>query len=106
MIADVTTAVLRRSGERVPALEPTELTDEELTALALAADPSAPLAPGAVPVGPARDWSLPMAYLPPAARVARPHSPVRTVAIFVVIAAFLAITGLGFCATYGSLVVA
>jgi hypothetical protein len=84
-------------------LEPTELSDEELTAIALAADPDAPLDPDAVPLTDGRSNGLPASYMPPVARGTLPRSTVRTVAAFAIIAAFLAITGLGFCATYGVL---
>ena len=48
-----------------------ELTDEELTALALAADPDAPIAEGAVPIGihlAQLGRALPLWYMPPAVR--------------------------------------
>jgi len=84
-------------------LEPTELSDEELTAIALAADPDAPLDPDAVPLTHGRTNGLPTAYMPPLAAGPLPRSTIRTVAAFTIIAAFLAITALGFCATYGVL---
>ncbi len=84
-------------------LEPTELSDEELTAIALAADPATPLDPDAVPIAHGRTNGLPAAYMPPLAPGPLPRSTIRTVAAFTIIAAFLAITGLGFCATYGIL---
>ena len=48
-----------------------QLTDEELTALALAADPDAPIADGAVPIGihlAQLGPALPLWYMPPAVR--------------------------------------
>lgn len=80
------------------------ISDEELTALALAADPDAPLPDDALPDALIhRDWALPMSYFPPASRSLRPPSRLRTVTAIVVIALFLAITAFGFCATYGPL---
>jgi hypothetical protein len=79
------------------------LTDDELTALALAADPDAPLTADAQPWQPERDQALPLSYLPQPSVRSRPASRVRTVTAMVIIAAFLAITALGFCATYGQL---
>ncbi len=81
----------------------TEISDEELTALALAADPDTPLAADAQPWQVARTSTLPDSYLPAASRRSRPQTPIRTATVVVVIAAFLAITVLGFCATYGQL---
>ena len=88
------------------AREPCEISDEELTALALAADPSTPVAPNAAPWVPPRASTLPSSYLPAASVRSRPASPLRTITVLIVIAAFLAITACGFCATYGQLVYA
>lgn len=86
---------------------PLEWTDEELTALALAADPDAPLDPDAVALplypdpGPN---SLPAAYMPPAmSGVGRGW---RVPIAVVIILAFLAIDAVGLCITYGTLVAA
>jgi hypothetical protein len=87
-----------------------DITDDELIALALAADPDAPLSDDAVPVelymsqfpspmpGP-----LPVWYMP-AAR-ARSHPWWRPV-VLVLIVGFLMIDAFGLCATYGPLVLA
>jgi hypothetical protein len=80
------------------------ISDEELTALALAADPDTPVAPDATVWLAARESTLPAAYLPAASVRSRPASRLRTVTVLIVIAAFLSITALGFCATYGQLV--
>jgi hypothetical protein len=80
------------------------LSDDELTALALAADPSLPLEPDAVPVflgaGPF-GGALPMWYMPPVStgRIARWRTPF----VVAVVGAFLLIEVLGLCNTYGTL---
>ena len=85
--------------------DPSEvLTDAELTALALAADPDAPLAEGAVPIGihlATLGSTLPLWYMPPVVR----HGGRRWKAPFViaVVSAFLLIDALGLCNTYGIL---
>ena len=83
------------------------ITDEELTALALAADPDAPLGEDAVPLPLYPDepfGALPAWYMPPA--MARVTGGWRRVAIFAIIAGFLVIDAFGLCITYGQLVVA
>jgi hypothetical protein len=91
-----------------------ELSDDELSALALAADPDMKLADDAVSV-----WEvlgsgmtggrgvLPEWYMPAPMSGARPqrrrwHRPVA----MLIIASFLVIDGLGLCITYGQLVAA
>jgi hypothetical protein len=79
-------------------------TDEELTALALAADPDAPIAEGAVPIGihlAQLGSALPLWYMPPAVR----QGGRRWKAPFViaVVSAFLLIDLMGLCNTYGVL---
>ncbi len=91
------------------------LTDEELTALALAADPDVEVGADAVSVwdvlGPGRDADgprkLPEWYMPSPMPGARPprrrwH---RRVALLI-IASFVLIDALGLCITYGQLVAA
>jgi len=81
-----------------------DISDEDLTAQALAADPDPPLGPDAVPfrgdqppgMGLLPDWYM------PAPAGARPGPGRRAVAVAVVAAA-LVINGLGFCITYGQL---
>jgi hypothetical protein len=80
------------------------LTDAELTALALAADPDAPIAEGALPIGihlAQMGASLPTWYMPPVARQggSRWKAPV----VIVVVSAFLLIDLMGLCNTYGIL---
>ena len=81
-----------------------ELTDAELTDLALAADPDAPIAPGAVPIGvhlAQLGSALPLWYMPPVVR----QGGRRWKAPFViaVVSAFLLIDVMGLCNTYGIL---
>ena len=80
------------------------LTDAELTALALAADPDAPIGPGAVPIGmhlAQLGSALPLWYMPPVVR----QGGRRWKAPFViaVVSAFLLIDVMGLCNTYGIL---
>ena len=81
------------------------ISDAELTALALAADPDAPLDDDAVPFRPADgDASgalalLPAWYMPPIASFRASRR--RRVAIAVLVGAFLAVSGAGLCVTYG-----
>jgi hypothetical protein len=79
-------------------------SDEELTALALAADPHAPLDPDAVPIdrylgvppGTLPDW-----YMAPVA--ARHGGRARRTVILTVVGALLVIEAFGLCSTYGQL---
>jgi hypothetical protein len=80
------------------------LSDEELTLLALAADPAAPLPDDAVPLdvhlrnaGP----PLPLWYMPPAARLGGRRWKMPFV--IAVVSAFLIIDAMGLCNTYGLL---
>jgi hypothetical protein len=81
------------------------VTDEELTALALATDPDAEIDPDAVPwrVGGA-DGPLPDWYMPTATTVRRGWRAKAVVGVIVL--AFLVINAFGLCITYGHLVVA
>jgi hypothetical protein len=81
-----------------------DLSDEELSALALAADPDAPLDDDAVPLslyGLDDLGALPLWYMPPV--MARRASGWRVPMVVVLIAAFLLIDAFGLCATYGQL---
>lgn len=82
----------------------TPITGDELTALALAADTDQRLRPDAVP-DPllVRRGTLPLSYMPPADGGTLTTDKLRIAVAFVLIAAFLSITALGFCATYGPL---
>jgi hypothetical protein len=85
-------------------LEDGVISDAELTALALAADPNAPLDPQAVPLpvylsqAPA---ALPEWYMPPA--MARSGNRWRALLVLTIISAFVFIEALGLCSTYGPL---
>jgi hypothetical protein len=81
------------------------LSDSELTSLAMAADPDAPLSADAVPlhIHLARfaGAELPQWYMAPAA--ARSGRRWRTPVVLTIIAAFLLIEALGLCNTFGQL---
>ncbi len=80
------------------------LSDDELTALALAGDPDAPLPVGAVPFVADQDADpalLPAWYMPAPMAVRR--TPGRTVAAVTVVAGLVLINVLGLCITYGQL---
>ncbi len=85
--------------------EATDLTEDELIALALAADPNGPLDVDAVPLaqylgehaGLLPDWYMPT---PMARTGARWRIPV----VVAIVAAFVIIEALGLCSTFGQLV--
>lgn len=84
-----------------------DISDAELTALALGADPDVPLAPDAVPVVVDRSGTagaLPAWYMPPATM--RSSRGWRTWVILGIIGSLLLIDVLGLCITYGQLVAA
>ena len=81
-----------------------DITDDELTELALAADPAAPLTEDAVPIGTYLSQfaaPLPLWYMPPVARSGgrRWTAPI----VLAVVAAFVLIEAMGLCNTYGIL---
>ena len=81
-----------------------QLTEAELTALALAADPNAPLSDDAIPLSmhlAQFAGALPQWYMPSA--MARNGSKWRVPVIGTIVAAFVLIEGLGLCNTYGIL---
>ena len=81
------------------------ITDDELTELALAADPDAPLPDDAVPIGLHLSRfaaPLPLWYMPPV--VARSGGRRwRLPVVLAVVFAFVLIEALGLCNTYGIL---
>jgi hypothetical protein len=80
------------------------LTDEELTRLALAADPAEPLPDDAVPISTylsQRPAPLPLWYMPPVVRSGSRRWKIPIV--LAVVSAFLVIDALGLCNTYGIL---
>ena len=85
-----------------------EITDDELTLEALAADPDVAVGPDAVPLsavggGPALlpDW-----YMPGPMAGARSLRGGRRRVAYLVVGSFLAINAAGLCSTYGHVVVA
>ena len=81
-----------------------ELTLDELTELALAADPRERLEPDAVPLaGTGDDFALLPRWYMPAPIASRPRSLWCTAVAIFLIGAFVTITALGFCITYGRL---
>jgi hypothetical protein len=84
------------------------ISDDELTALALAADPDAPLPPDAVSIWAVADSDalLPEWYMPaPMTGRRRLRGWQRRVAWLIVVA-FVLIDAYGLCSTYGSIVLA
>lgn len=75
------------------------LTDEELTAFALAADPDAPIDDDAVPFGRAGDGLLPEWYMP--APQSGRASRGRRMVFAVVVVSLLALNAAGLCVTNG-----
>jgi hypothetical protein len=82
----------------------TPISDAELTAMALAADPDLPLDPEAVPLSmylaqepaPLPEWYMPQA-------MARRGNRWRAFVILAIVGAFVFIEALGLCSTYGPL---
>lgn len=89
--------------EDQPELE-APLTDEELTALALAADPNEPIGRDAVPLSVhlrSAGLALPLWYMPPPAT--RTGQRWRVPFVATIVGAFVLIEALGLCNTYGVL---
>jgi hypothetical protein len=90
-----------------------DFTDEELTVLALAADPDQEPDPDALPLSEYTDsigstgecyGPLPGWYMP--APMVRGQSPLRTAIVLSIVVSLLLIEALGLCVTYGQLVAA
>ena len=84
-----------------------QITDAELTALALACDPDQPLDPEATPLDLYPDQSfglLPRWYMPPVTAIGLRRW--RTPVVVAIIVAFLLIDAFGLCITYGQLIAA
>lgn len=83
-------------------LEEPEISDAELTLLALAADPDAPFDEGAEPFGvggaPGSDL-LPEWYMPVPNTNGRSHF--RSFAVAAIVASLIVVNGAGLCVTYG-----
>jgi len=90
------------------ALTETSFTDAELTSMALAADPDAPLDDDAIPLAvhlaQFAGAALPQWYMAPA--MARSGRRWRTPVVVTIIAAFVLIEVLGLCNTFGQLTLA
>lgn len=86
---------------------PADVTGDELAALALGADPDTPVDDDAVSLhdllGTERSSLLPEWYMPAPAGHAAPLRGWRRRVVWLVITAFLVITGFGLCNTYGDL---
>jgi hypothetical protein len=81
-------------------------TDAELTELALAADPDAPISADAVPMSvhlAQFGAPLPAWYMPPAMAMSRAGHRWRVPLVTAIVGAFLLIEALGLCNTYGVL---
>jgi hypothetical protein len=77
-----------------------EITDEELEAEALAADPNVPLDHDAEPFGGSPDPGLlPEWYMPVNGPIRRTRS--RRIVVIGIIVALLVVNGAGLCVTYG-----
>lgn len=82
-----------------------ELTDEELVALAIAADPDAPIDDDAVPFGVREGGALlPDWYMPVPATLTR--SPAKRATVALIVVSLLALNAVGLCVTYGVIEVA
>jgi hypothetical protein len=80
------------------------VSDDELTELALAADPDVVLDDDAVPFGGSPSGLLPDWYMP--LPQASSNSPRKRAVVAVVVSSLLVLNALGLCVTYGSVVVA
>jgi hypothetical protein len=83
-------------------------TDEELTELALAADPDVTLADDAMPFdelyGEPSLQLLPSWYMPAPTRFNNGrHRTLKRIAVVLIVLAFLAINAYGLCSTYGTI---
>ena len=86
------------------------ISDEELTALALASDPEMEIPHDAVPFGTMFATSagtmLPAWYMPASVGLVTTGRRWKRIVALVVIAAFLLINAYGLCSTYGGITVA
>ncbi len=76
-----------------------EITDEELAAQAMAADPDLPIDDNAEPFGAAGAGLLPEWYMPVSGPVRRTRT--RRMVVIGIIASLLFVNGAGLCVTYG-----
>jgi hypothetical protein len=81
-----------------------EIDDDELAALAMAADPDAEVGEDAVPLLDAQGvplGALPGWYMPPAMATSRMLTGWRRRIVLIVVASFVLINAYGLCSTYG-----
>lgn len=100
-------ATLSQVWPRLLYMSDDRFTDDQLEALALAADPDQPIANDAEAFtadGMSSRGLLPSWYMP--APVIRVHKRWHVPVVTTIIAAFAVINGLGLCITYGHLVIA
>ena len=87
-----------------------EISDEELTLLAMAADPNVVVPDDAVSVweflGDDNDLLLPAWYMPAAAGQPRTGRRWKRIVVILIIIAFLVVDGYGLCSTFGSITIA
>jgi hypothetical protein len=90
--------------------EVVDISNEELTRLALAADPDIALPPDAISIwevfGRAEEALLPPWYMPGSARRPVRGRRWKRLVVVALIIAFLAIDAYGLCSTYGSITIA
>jgi hypothetical protein len=105
---DAPTPIEEESETAEASFENGPLSDEELTRLAMDADPDAPLSSDAIPLSlhlaQLAGSALPEWYMAPA--MARSGRRWRTPIVVAIIAAFLLIEALGLCNTFGQLTLA
>ena len=92
------------AGYESPPFDP-GFTDQELTELALAADPEEPLSEDAIPIGNYLSpipSPLPLWYMPPVMRSGG-RRRWKTPVVLAVVSAFVLIDAMGLCNTYGIL---
>jgi hypothetical protein len=106
-VNEVPVSAHRPSASSGPEPSTAPLTEEELTRLALAADPTDPLDESAVPIGVylgQLPGLLPQWYMPtPMIRQARGRAW-RLPVVLAIVAAFVIIEAFGLCSTFGQLV--
>lgn len=91
-----------------------DISDEELTRLALACDPDVTVDPDAVSIwdvlgsesGHQSDMLLPGWYMPPPVGRRFERRRWKRVVVIVVIVAFIVVNAYGLCSTYGSITIA
>jgi hypothetical protein len=96
----------RSAGQQGCGKDSAWLSEDELTELAMAADPTAPIAEDAIPIGSylaGVPSLLPTWYMPGA--MARSGKGWRVPVVLAIVAAFVIIEAFGLCSTYGQIVI-